>query len=104
MDRAAANIDKREKISHDLKALIQEAEGLLKEKSGSEDSLRQARARIESALGSAREGMGRVEESLLARSRDVAQNTNDYVQSHAWQSVGIGALAGLVIGLLAARR
>ena len=104
MESAAASLEKREKITNDLKTLIHEAEDLLKTKGGSEDTYHQARARVESALGAAREGFGKVEESVLARSRDVARSTDEYVHSHAWQSVGIGALAGLVIGLLAGRR
>ncbi len=104
MEINAASLEKREKITHDLKTLIREAEDLLKTKGGSEDAYQQARARVESALHAAREGYGKVEESVLTRSREVARNTDQYVHNHAWQSVGIGALAGLVIGLLAARR
>lgn len=104
MDRIAASLEKREKITNELKALIHEAEGLLKAKDSSDDTMQQARARIESALGNARDSVGRVEESLLVRSRELAQGTNAFVQSHAWESVGIGALAGLVIGLLSGRR
>lgn len=104
MEKNAASLEKREKIASDLITLIQEAEDLLKTKSGGEDVYQQTRARVESALHAAREGFGKVEESVLTRSREVARNTDQYVQHHAWQSVGIGALAGLVIGLLAARR
>ncbi len=104
MDRIAASLEKREKIMHDLKSLIHEAEDLLKSKNGSEDTYLQARAKVESALVAARDGFGKIEDSLLTRSRDVVHNTDDYVNNHAWKSVGIGALAGVVIGLLARRR
>ena len=104
MDRIAASLEKREKITHDLKSLINEAENLLKSKDGSEATYQQARAKVESALVAARDSFGRIEDTLLTRSREVAHNTDEYVQHHAWQSVGIGALAGIVIGLLAGRR
>ena len=105
MDRTAAALDAREKVTSDLRNVIREAEHLLKNAVDTTDNTgQQARRRTESALRSARANVARAEASLLERTREAASRTDDYVQAHAWQSVAVGALAGLMLGMLASRR
>lgn len=105
MDRTASSTDPREKVTNELKTVIREAEDLLKNADQPHASgLRNARERIENSLHSARNSLGRAEETLLTRTKDAALSTDKYVHNHAWQSVGMGALAGLVMGLLIGRR
>jgi len=40
----------------------------------------------------------------LARAKLAAKSTDDYVHTHPWESVGIGAFAGFVLGVLISRR
>jgi len=63
-----------------------------------------ARARFESTLSSARSGLSSLEEDALIAARDAMETADEYVHANPWQSVGIGALAGLAVGLLLGRR
>jgi ElaB/YqjD/DUF883 family membrane-anchored ribosome-binding protein len=40
----------------------------------------------------------------MRRAREVAQAADEYVRENPWQSVGIAAGIGLVVGMLLARR
>ena len=55
--------------------------------------MRQARVRVT-----------QVEDEALRRAREVADATEEYVRDNPWQSVGIAAGVGLLIGLLLSRR
>jgi ElaB/YqjD/DUF883 family membrane-anchored ribosome-binding protein len=41
---------------------------------------------------------------VVERAKPAAQACNHYVHDHPWTAVGLSALAGLLIGLLANRR
>jgi ElaB/YqjD/DUF883 family membrane-anchored ribosome-binding protein len=98
-----ASHDSRDKIVSELRTVIREAEALLHEKADQGEAvLSQARDRISSGVDAMRKRLDQA--NLLARTRAMAQDTDRYVQDHAWQSVSVGALAGLLIGLLIARR
>jgi len=43
-------------------------------------------------------------DSYYYRAKQAAYRADDYVHEKPWQGVGIGATAGLVLGLLLARR
>ena len=45
-----------------------------------------------------------VEEEAMRRAREIADATEEYVRENPWQSVGIAAGVGLVLGLLLGRR
>ena len=76
----------RGKLVEDLKAVVADAEELMKA------TANQTGERIAAARGKA-------EESLKA-----AKATEDYVRANPWKAVGIAAGAGFVLCLLATRR
>ena len=85
--------------------MIQDAETLLrhaKEDAGKEYV--DARARLERSLGSARQQLAGVEAAAMDRVKQAGRTTDAYVHDHPWQSVGVGAAIGLLVGLLIARR
>ncbi len=107
MDTTAQSSETRDKLVSNLKAVIKDAEELLKNTGQQVDGdggYQSARARFESTLKSAKTGLATVEDSLVVRTRDAAYNTDKYVQEHPWQSVGVGAFAGLMMGLLLGRK
>lgn len=93
------------KLANDLQALIRDAEELLdntrSQVGGRYDSTRR---RFASSLDTAKSGLTALEEEVLKNTRLMAESTGQYVQSHPWQSVGVGAALGLVCGLLIGRR
>ena len=81
----------REKITTELRRVIDEAERLLSgDGSDNAEALSDARSRIEAGL--------------RKRARDAAATTDTFIHEHVWSTVGVGALAGLVLGMLIARR
>jgi ElaB/YqjD/DUF883 family membrane-anchored ribosome-binding protein len=95
----------RDRLLDDLRLVIKDAEDLLRSTGQQVDEGYQlARTRFESTLSSAKSGLSTLEDRVTASTRDALETTDQYVQSHPWQSVGVGALAGLVVGLWLGRR
>ena len=95
----------RDKLLNDLRLLIRDAEDFLRNTGQQVDeSYRSARAKFESTLHNARDGLSSLEDRVAAGARDALETTDHYVQEHPWQSVGVGVLAGLAVGLWLGRR
>lgn len=105
METTGRDAEVRDRLIDDLKLIIKDAENLLRGTGQQVDEgYRAARARLEETLGDARSSLSTLEKHFLASSREALDTTNQYVQEHPWQSVGIGTLAGLVVGLWLGRR
>lgn len=63
-----------------------------------------ARARFQKTMSTAKTNLSSMEGKMGARARDAVDTTDQFVKEHPWQSVGIGAVAGLVVGFLMMRR
>jgi len=98
-----------DKLIEDFNAVIADTEQLLKsvaavggEKAGA------MRASVEQNLKAARERLEELQDAALERARAAAESADDYVRANPWESIGIaaglGALAGIVIGLMMNRR
>ncbi|HEY0939215.1 MAG TPA: DUF883 family protein [Steroidobacter sp.] len=89
----------------DLKTVMEDAEALLKATSTlTGEKIQEVRTRAEESLRQAKVRLSAVEEEAMRRAREVAHATDEYVHENPWQSVGIAAGIGLVVGLLLARR
>lgn len=89
----------------DFQALVLDAERLLEHTASlAGDQAEELRAQIKDSLYKARETLEETKESLKDRGEAAVIATEDYVQSNPWQSVGIAAGVGFLIGLLATRR
>jgi ElaB/YqjD/DUF883 family membrane-anchored ribosome-binding protein len=95
--------DDREEIVGNLKAVIADVEELLDATTtpGSDRLSGTARARFQATLRSARERLAGLDERAIDRAREYARNADDYVREHPWGAVGIGAVAGLLLGVMA---
>lgn len=62
------------------------------------------RAKLQETLSHAKSGLSDMQKKASIRTRDAVGSTDQFVKEHPWQSVGIGAIAGLVIGFLMMRR
>jgi ElaB/YqjD/DUF883 family membrane-anchored ribosome-binding protein len=45
-----------------------------------------------------------MEDAVVAQTKAAAQATDQYVHENPWPSIGIAAVAGLVVGVLLGRR
>lgn len=85
--------------------LIGDTERLLKhtqETAGAQSE--ELRGKINENLARAKVLLKEREASMREQSQVAIQCTEDYVQSHPWQSVGIAAGVGFLLGLLSSRR
>lgn len=94
-----------ERLVEDLKTVMNDAEALLRATSAQTgEKIQEVRARAEESLRQARARLSEVEEEALRRARELADATEEYVRDNPWQSVGIAAGIGLVLGILISRR
>jgi ElaB/YqjD/DUF883 family membrane-anchored ribosome-binding protein len=94
-----------DKLVEDLKVVMRDAEALIKATSAQTgEKIQEVRARAEESLRQARTRLTALEDEALQRAREVADATEEYVRENPWQSVGIAAGVGLLLGLLLSRR
>jgi ElaB/YqjD/DUF883 family membrane-anchored ribosome-binding protein len=95
----------REKLVQDLKAVVNDAEELLKataQQTG--EKIAVVRAKAEESLKAAKVRIAEEGAVVLEKAKSAGKATDEFVKENPWQAVGIGALAGLVIGILISRR
>ncbi|GFM84228.1 membrane protein [Pseudomonas cichorii] len=89
----------------DFQTLVADTEKLLEHTATlAGDQADELRSQIHESLLRARETLKQTEESLRERGQAAVTATEDYVQNNPWQSVGIAAGVGFILGLLATRR
>jgi ElaB/YqjD/DUF883 family membrane-anchored ribosome-binding protein len=95
----------RQQMLADLKAVVADSEELLKATAGAADErAAAARARISESLRAAKAKIDEIDAEMLDRIKDAAKATDDYVHEHPWHAVGIAAAAGLLLGVVIAKR
>jgi ElaB/YqjD/DUF883 family membrane-anchored ribosome-binding protein len=95
----------QEILMNDFQTLVSDTERLLEHtKTIAGDQADELREQIHDSLLRARETLKLTEDSLRERGLAAVTATEDYVQANPWQSVGIAAGVGFLIGLLATRR
>jgi ElaB/YqjD/DUF883 family membrane-anchored ribosome-binding protein len=86
--------DSADNLMNDLRAVIADAEALLRATAGdSGERMQEVRARAEESLRAAREHL-----------KGAGVELDGQVRAHPWAAVGIAAAIGLVAGVLLARK
>ncbi len=94
----------REKLLQDFRLVVTDAEELLRATAGvAGEKVSAARERIQENLASARTRLAAAEEAVVARTREAAKATDEYVHENPWKAVGIGAAVGVIVGMLIGR-
>jgi ElaB/YqjD/DUF883 family membrane-anchored ribosome-binding protein len=95
----------RDQMINDLRAVVADSEELLRATAGAVDErAAAARARVEESLRAARGKIEEFDSKMLDRLNQAAKAADEYVHEHPWGAVGIAAAAGLLVGVLIARR
>ncbi len=95
----------RERLAADLRAVIDDTEGLLHATAGQAgEKILAARARAEESLRTARARLAELSEVGVEKAKAAAKATDTYVHENPWQAVGIGAGVGFVLGWLLSRK
>jgi ElaB/YqjD/DUF883 family membrane-anchored ribosome-binding protein len=93
-----------DKLVADLRILVIDVEQLLKlTASQTGERVAQVRAKAEESLKVAKVRIAELQAVAVAKARAAGQATDAYVHANPWQAVAIGALSGLVLGLLVSR-
>lgn len=95
----------QEILMSDFQTLVRDTEKLLEHTATlAGDQADELRAQIHDSLLRARETLQQTNHDLRERGQAALASTEDYVQNNPWQSIGIAAGVGFLIGLLASRR
>ena len=94
-----------DKLIEDLKVVIRDAEALIKATSAQTgEKIQEVRAKAEESLRQAKVRLTAAEAEALKQVREVADATEEYVRENPWQSIGVAAGIGLLLGVLISRR
>jgi len=94
-----------DKLATDLRRIIGDAEELLRATANQAgEKVAAARARVQDSLDSAKLKLEVLGEEAADQARAAVRATDDYVHDHPWQSVGIAAMVGLVLGMMISRK
>ncbi len=94
----------KEKLVQDFRAVVTDTEELLRVTAGiAGEKVSAVRGRIQENLEVAKERLNAVEDAVVAKTREAAKVTDEYVHENPWTSVGIGAAVGVIVGMLISR-
>ncbi len=95
----------KEKLVAELRAMVEDAEELLKATASQTGEIAAiARARIEKSLKAVKSRLLAAESSVILHTREGAKAADQYVHANPWQSIGISACAGVIVGMLIRRQ
>jgi ElaB/YqjD/DUF883 family membrane-anchored ribosome-binding protein len=95
----------QEILMEDFQTLVSDTERLLDHTATlAGDQADELRSQIHETLLRARDTLKLTEDSMRERGQAAVTATEEYVQANPWQSVGIAAGVGFLIGLRATRR
>ena len=107
MNAKLANVENevsKEKLLQDLRVVVADAEELLRATAGQAgEKVSAARERIQENLAAAKQRLAVAQDAVVARTKEAAKVTDEYVHENPWKAVGIAAGVGLVIGMLISR-
>ena len=93
------------RMAGDIRSVIADGEDLLKaaaEVSG--EGFAVARQKFEKKLGSAKARLADASQAAVEKTKETAVIANRYVHDNPWPAIGVAAVAGILIGILASRR
>lgn len=95
----------KDKLMEDLRLVVADAEELLRATANQAgEGAAAARARIQDSLQTVKGRLSAAETAVIERTQQAVKDTDQYVHDNPWQAVGISAIAGVLVGILIARR
>ena len=97
--------DLKPAASGEIKNLISDVEDLMARIADLKDSdVARVRSKVQRAVDATKQSLSDRADSLRQQAQNIAITADDYVHESPWQAIGIAALVGAVVGILAARR
>jgi len=101
-DRAS---DIKTAASIEIKSLIADVEDLVAKIADLSDAdVSRVRGKVQRAIDSAKDSIAGSADTLRQQAQKAAYSADDFVRESPWRAVGIAALVGVLIGLVATRR
>jgi len=95
----------KEKLMEDLRMVVADAEELLKATANQAgDQIASVRSKASDSLRAAKARLAEAQTSAVERIKVAAQTPDHYVHEKPWQSIGIAATVGILIGVLIGRQ
>jgi ElaB/YqjD/DUF883 family membrane-anchored ribosome-binding protein len=95
----------KEKLIAELRVMVADAEELLSATANQTGEIAAiARTRIQKSLKVVKSRLQAAEASVLLHTREGAKAADQYVHANPWQSIGISACAGVIVGMLIRRQ
>lgn len=97
--------DGQRRLAEELRNIVRDAEQMLQHQvNDASEGYKIARSKLEKTVTQAARELEGAERALLERTRKAAQATDHYVHQHPWESIGVGAGIGVLLGLLIGRK
>jgi ElaB/YqjD/DUF883 family membrane-anchored ribosome-binding protein len=97
--------DMKSSASVEIKSLIADVEDLMSRIADLKDAdVARVRGKVQRAVDAAKESLSESADTVRRQAQWAASSADDYVRDSPWQAVGIAALVGAVVGILATRR
>ncbi len=94
-----------EQFTADFKAVVADVEALIAATANqSDEKLVELRAKAEESIRVAKAMIADLQSAMLVESKQAADAVDVYVHESPWQSVGIAAGVGLIVGLMLSHR
>jgi ElaB/YqjD/DUF883 family membrane-anchored ribosome-binding protein len=91
--------------SSEIKNLIADVEDLMARITDLKDAdVARVRGKVQRAVEATKQSLADGADTIRQHAQNVASTADDYVRDSPWQAIGIAALVGAVVGILATRR
>jgi ElaB/YqjD/DUF883 family membrane-anchored ribosome-binding protein len=91
--------------SGEIKDLIADVEDLMARIADLKDAdVVRVRSKVQRAVDATKQSLADGAGTLKQQAQDIASTADDYIRERPWQAIGIAALVGAVVGILATRR
>ena len=91
--------------SSEIKNLLADVEDLMARIADLKDAdVVRVRGKVQRAVEATKQSLADGADAIRQRAQNVASTADDYVRDSPWQAIGIAALVGAVVGILATRR
>jgi ElaB/YqjD/DUF883 family membrane-anchored ribosome-binding protein len=91
--------------SGEIKSLIADVEDLMARIADLKDAdVVRVRSKVQRAVDATKQTLADGADTIRQHAQTVANTADDYVRESPWQAIGIAALVGAVVGILATRR
>ncbi len=103
LSEGASNV--KAAASGEIRSLIADVEDLMSRISDLKDTdVARVRGKVQRAVEATKQSLSDRAVSVRRKAQRAAESADDYVRDSPWQAVGIAALVGAVVGIIAARR